>query len=222
MSNQTIPGLNSITTPSSAGLLWVSDPNASPQDRSWNLANLWTWISGKVNSFMASITAPIATTSTLSVTGASTLKGAVTASQTILIVGGVDAGGTGTFIKRKVISIGTWNMNSVLTKSVAHGLTLSKIVRVSAVIMNDAQTTLYSFGTTVFQTGAVILYNGYITVDATNVNFNLPTTTVGFYAASSPGGTPNVPVYEESYFVTQSAFSSTSNSRGWIIVEYTP
>jgi len=47
MANQTIPGLNTITSPSSAGLLWVSDPNASPQDRSLTLANLQAYLIAK-------------------------------------------------------------------------------------------------------------------------------------------------------------------------------
>jgi hypothetical protein len=44
--NQTIPGLNTISAPSSAGLLWVSDPNASPQDRSLTLTALWNRLMG--------------------------------------------------------------------------------------------------------------------------------------------------------------------------------
>jgi len=47
MSNQTISGLPTIVTPSSAGMLWVGDPNASPQDRSWSVANIWAWILAK-------------------------------------------------------------------------------------------------------------------------------------------------------------------------------
>jgi hypothetical protein len=47
MANQTIGGLNSIASPSSAGMLWVSDPNASPQDRSLTLAALLTYLLGK-------------------------------------------------------------------------------------------------------------------------------------------------------------------------------
>lgn len=43
-SNQTIPGLSSIASPSSAGLLWVSDPSANPQDRSLTLANLFAML----------------------------------------------------------------------------------------------------------------------------------------------------------------------------------
>jgi hypothetical protein len=38
MANSTISSLTSISTPSSAGMLWISDPNASPQDRSWAIS----------------------------------------------------------------------------------------------------------------------------------------------------------------------------------------
>ena len=41
---QTIVGLGSIVSPSSAALLWVADPNANPQDRSFNLANLLAYL----------------------------------------------------------------------------------------------------------------------------------------------------------------------------------
>src|SRR5208337_1311158 len=41
---QTIVGLGSIVSLSSAALLWVADPNANPQDRSFNLANLLAYL----------------------------------------------------------------------------------------------------------------------------------------------------------------------------------
>ena len=40
MSNQTIPGLPTISQASSAAMMWISDPNASPQDRSLKLGAL--------------------------------------------------------------------------------------------------------------------------------------------------------------------------------------
>lgn len=40
MANSTIGSLSSIIAPSSAAMAWISDPNASPQDRSWSLANM--------------------------------------------------------------------------------------------------------------------------------------------------------------------------------------
>ena len=40
MANSTISSLTSITTPSSSAMAWISDPNASPIDRSWSLANM--------------------------------------------------------------------------------------------------------------------------------------------------------------------------------------
>jgi hypothetical protein len=47
MANQTISGLSTISSPSSAALAWIYDPNASPQDRSLSLANLLTYLISK-------------------------------------------------------------------------------------------------------------------------------------------------------------------------------
>lgn len=55
MTNQTIVGLNTIASPSSAALLWVSDPNASPQDRSLSLGNLLTYLNGKGMALIAQL-----------------------------------------------------------------------------------------------------------------------------------------------------------------------
>ena len=52
MANQTIPGLTGITSPSSAGLLWISDPNASPQDRKFSLDALTSYLEGKGFKFL--------------------------------------------------------------------------------------------------------------------------------------------------------------------------
>jgi len=51
-------------------------------------------------------------------------------------------------IRRKVIEIGAWNMDSASSVSIAHGLTLSKIIRVTASIYNDTQTMLFDFNYT--------------------------------------------------------------------------
>jgi hypothetical protein len=48
MANQTIAGLSTISSPSSAALAWVYDPNASPQDRSFSLANLRAYLQRKI------------------------------------------------------------------------------------------------------------------------------------------------------------------------------
>jgi len=52
VANQTIPGLTGITSPSSAGLLWISDPNASPQDRKFSLDALTSYLEGKGFKFL--------------------------------------------------------------------------------------------------------------------------------------------------------------------------
>ena len=47
MANQTIPGLSTISAPSSAAMLWITDPNASPQDRSLSLQKLNAFLMAK-------------------------------------------------------------------------------------------------------------------------------------------------------------------------------
>ena len=53
MANTTIPSLNSIAAPSSAAMLWVADPGASPEDRSLTLANLLAWVEPRVTAYIA-------------------------------------------------------------------------------------------------------------------------------------------------------------------------
>ena len=52
MANQTISGLNTLTTPSSNALLWVYDVNATPGDRSLTLPNLKTWLDSRLNTWI--------------------------------------------------------------------------------------------------------------------------------------------------------------------------
>ena len=55
MANQTIPGLSSTTSPSTATMLWINDPNASPQDRSIKVNLLLSFI-GIVSSWVSVLT----------------------------------------------------------------------------------------------------------------------------------------------------------------------
>jgi hypothetical protein len=47
MATNTIPGLTTIATPSSGGMLWICDTTASPQDRSLSLTALTAWLKTK-------------------------------------------------------------------------------------------------------------------------------------------------------------------------------
>ena len=98
-------------------------------------------------------------------------------------------------LKRKVVEIGSWDMNSVQTKVVAHGLTLANVRTVTAMVSNDAGTVFYPFMTA---TGTIV--EGVITsIDATNVNL-----------AVRPAPGP----------FDSSTFDDTTINRGWITIEY--
>ena len=99
---------------------------------------------------------------------------------------------------RKVIEIGDWNMDTDATKSVAHGLTLSKIVGVSAIIRNDAGSIHYPL-----LVGRDV---AAANIGAGNVSY-VGAATVALYRAT--GGTFDA-----------STFDSTSYNRGWVIVDY--
>ena len=51
--------------------------------------------------------------------------------------------GCGNDFAKKVIEIGNWNMNINLEHSFSHGLTLSKIIAVYGVVVNDLETIKY-------------------------------------------------------------------------------
>jgi hypothetical protein len=53
MANQTIPGLSTLSLPSSAAMLWINDPSANPQDRSISLPRLYSWLQGKATPLAA-------------------------------------------------------------------------------------------------------------------------------------------------------------------------
>lgn len=110
--------------------------------------------------------------------------------------GGVDSGGTGAYVKRKIVNLGDWNMDSTAILAVPHGLTLANIRNVRVLIINDAATSVYDLCSP-FSGGQVGGYIDYI--DATNVNI----------------GRSNAPGYFDS-----ANFDSTSYNRGYIVIEY--
>lgn len=57
----------------------------------------------------------------------------------------VDIGGNGVYLKRKILEIGDWNMDSLSPVYVAHGLSISNIRRVTILIRDDANTSYYNF-----------------------------------------------------------------------------
>ena len=108
------------------------------------------------------------------------------------------ADGIGVTIPRqKVIQIGDWDMDTTATKNVAHGLTLSKIVGVRALIINDAGTDCYVVAAN-YNPGANDLDSDINLIDATNVQL----ARVGAGIFDGVG------------------FDSPSYNRGWVIVDY--
>ncbi len=102
--------------------------------------------------------------------------------------------GVGT-VRKRIIEIGDWDMNSTLSVNIAHGLTMSKIRNVHALIRNDADT-------------KYTMFPGYI---ATSGNFidkiSLSSTEITLFRAPS------------SEF-DSTDYDATSFNRGWITIEY--
>ena len=106
------------------------------------------------------------------------------------------ADGIGVTIPRqKVLSIGSWNMDSTASISVAHGLTFSKIVGFKWIIHNDAETAGYP-GNDVETDSDVADIIGYKT--SSNIVLQRD--------GSSPFNSTN--------------YNSTGISRGYVVVDY--
>jgi len=112
---------------------------------------------------------------------------------------GVDSITDGTNrLRPKLINIGDWDMATTASVSITHGLTLSTIRGVNAVIRDDAATSLdpiYSFANT---TDPGLLSGGVTTIDATNITL-----------ARRAGGQ-----------FDSANYNDTSYNRGWITVWY--
>lgn len=106
---------------------------------------------------------------------------------------GIDA--EGIFVKTKIIEIGDWDMDSTATKTIAHGLSDFKKVRlISASIRKDDDTELYFL----HHGGTAVSAFGYIYADSTNINL-----------VRAPAG-----------FFDSTDFNSTSYNRGWVDIIY--
>lgn len=107
-----------------------------------------------------------------------------------------NVGVTNVKLNTKVIDIGDWDMDIFTSKTFAHGLTLSKIRSVTAMVRTDADADYYdiNYGHTTGTSG-----QGGVTVDATNVQLLR---------------------FANGFFDTVS-FDSTSFNRGWVTIQYT-
>lgn len=96
-------------------------------------------------------------------------------------------------MRMKVIDIGDWNMDTVASVNVAHGLTLANIRTIQFIIRNDANDTYYPL-----EYYGDAACSGYWKVDATNVILSK-------YAGE---------------FFDGEAFDATSFNRGWVTIWY--
>lgn len=115
----------------------------------------------------------------------------------------------------KIIDIGDWNMAATISVAVAHGLTLSKILEIKALLRTDTDNTHVPFSL-VADTVASINHTAGLSCDATNVNLRQALTgswaticsnILGLAGGSGGAGTD---------------WDSTSYNRGWIIIKYLP
>jgi len=100
----------------------------------------------------------------------------------------------GAVLRHKVIDIGDWDMDADVFVQVAHGLTLSKIRGISALIRRDDDLFYYDF----------MAFNGSGTgshyINASDTNINLYRHTSGTFDSTN--------------------YNSTSYNRGWITIQY--
>ncbi|MFA5154436.1 MAG: hypothetical protein WC554_17965, partial [Clostridia bacterium] len=128
--------------------------------------------------------------------GNQTIAGVKTFSSTI--VGSIDSiketgTGAGT-VRKKILDIGDWNMDSTPAADVAHGLTASKIRSVSILIRPDVGDTLLP----IEYTGGADTPSGFYQIQGINI-----------FMARVTGGS-----------FDSTDFDSTSFNRGWITIEY--
>jgi hypothetical protein len=102
-------------------------------------------------------------------------------------------------LKRKVISIGAWDMDADATKYVTHGLQASKIRNVSFTIFDDSGNLISINGTGY---GASALPEAWQNAAYITTSITLQRTGAGTFDDPS--------------------FSSTSVNRGYIVIEYAP
>ena len=100
-------------------------------------------------------------------------------------------------LNTKVLNIGDWNMDTTVSVTVAHGVTLSKIRSIKAIIRNDADNAVFDF--TVKDWSPTSGTSATMQADATNV----------YLGRSTSGGFDNA------------SFDSTGYNRGWITIQYT-
>jgi hypothetical protein len=129
-----------------------------------------------------------------------TVGGTLGVTGVLTATAGIDAGGNGagSTLKTKVINIGDWDMNiggnGVANVNVVHGVTYANIRRITALIRNDTDASIYDFASV--QTAAATY-----SIRGNSTIIELTIQTGGFFDGTA--------------FDTE-----TSYNRGWIVVDY--
>lgn len=110
---------------------------------------------------------------------------------------------------KKIIDIGSWDMDALGQKVVPHGLTLSKIRSVQVFIIDDGGFTVVPL-TSVVNLGASFLAGGTVQWDGANITLRRFDDS---FAGNIVGGT------SQSAF-DDVAYDSTAINRGYIVIEY--
>jgi len=118
-------------------------------------------------------------------------------------------GGASTTMFCKVINIGDWNMGSSASVSVAHGLTLSKIIGVDAVLRSDGDNYRAPMG------------RGY-TNPATHWGLGVGLTATNVVLAQNTAGDWLTYVNMLGAGLASTDWDATSYNRGFITIWYTP
>lgn len=100
-------------------------------------------------------------------------------------------------LKRKVIDIGDWNMDTTLGVSVAHGLDATKIRNVSVIIRNDSDTFRSNL---IEDPNGLFVVSGNIGIDNTNI----------VLSRLGGGGYDDI------------AYNSAPFNRGFIVIDFIP
>ncbi len=104
-------------------------------------------------------------------------------------------------ILKKKINIGTWAMNGTSSKSIAHGLDITKIVNIQVFIFNNDQSDLRKLDYCYPAPATVDVYlAGRFNANATNVEL----------------------IRQSSRFFDSTDYASTVADRGYILIEYLP
>lgn len=128
-------------------------------------------------------------------------------SLTVEALGGFRTAGSGPYLKRKVVQIGDWNMDSTATVSVAHGLGSSwKNIRGIKVIVRDDADSFYSDLLSQTTQSAYHKPSGYTNgFDSTNINLA---------RVAAPDGDGHNGWFDGT------GYDSTSYNRGWVLIDY--